>query len=1576
MTTSTSVHSNAFNFMSYLQSGVDPRTGQYTVSINLPEVKSNGLRGPVVPLVLSYNPLNVQDSGFGLGWNLQLSQYDPGTRIVSLGSGETFKVEGSLGDQLWMPEKKLDSFHFYKQDDTRYRVVHKSGQVEELEVLGSLGNRIALPVRIYSPEGHGITLHYASFGAYQMLSEVVDDDGQVILTITRDSTSVRLLLYGAPKADAEFVMILSGSNRNVARIELPTANKASWRFTYSIIRGHSCIASVDTPVGGHEDVFYQDSGHQFPLSAGREPLPRVTRHLTTPGFLQPEVDVRYAYKDSAGRERNFLGAGLDIAWEDNGLDNLYRYLGAAPYLYSSTETLRVNDVDVRSIERVFNQFHLLALETTRQNLSILEVDTRYYIEEGKPFDQQPNYCQLPKEVRTTWRLSPDGSVPRTEIVSSDYDSYGNLLAQTQANGVTETSEWYSVSGEDGCPPDPDGFVRTLKAKSVVPAQSDYGHALVLVTRYRYKALPALAGSGQNLWLAAESETLLQQTTDGEKELQQTTYTYIEDNPYDAFQYGRIRHQSVTLEGLSTTTDYRYDLLQDPDFDQTVQQTVQIVTGFDMTQKVIRLEHSLFTGEPLLNRDDNDVEIRYDYDNLRRVVSETVSPNKEEYKATRHYEYQLCAVKTDQAEQRLFDVKNVQTTSRFDGLGRVIYEARADADNPDVHRRLDLRQTYEAAYDAWGDKVEETSYDWLDQQKRALTNYFEYDDWDQQLSVTGPDGVTTIEQTDPVGTQASNGPIQRRWTESNDGLQTSEVSETWLNLFDEPTRSVRLDRLDWLSEPVSLSRYQYDGLGRLFKEVSGLPTRERSTTYGYDVFDRVTANTLPDGAVVRRRYAPHSGEDLPAWIGVDHNGKSSVLGEQKFDGLDRIVTSITGGRERELSYTSDLMQPKTVKLPSGRQIDYDYLPELGDEPLKRTQSDTVAKLKLTADYTYDPQNARLIGSSEQGEELQREYYSTGSLKSEQRTSQGIENTMHYRYSRLGLPLSYIDVLGQEQLSVYDDFGRLAQTSLGEVVSDFTYDTFGRTASIATLDSSSNGQVVISLEYDAQGREAQRTFTINGANQQMVQVYDDVDQMVKRTLSEGAVIIREEHYGYDLCGRLTQYDCSGKQRPVDPYGMTISRQVFSFDGLNNLTLVTTTFDGGRNRARYFYEGIDPAQLTRVTNTQLAWVNARLIPVNKNDSTYPPEIRLTYDPDGNLITDEADRLLSYDPLGRLLEVSMPAGDVRYRYDPQDRLAGETGEQRFYRDGVLASQLGASQNSTYMRGDGYLLAEQQGSDALLFSTSISNSVLSEVHPDGVSNRSYTVYGHSSGDNPPAGRLGYNGELHETETGWQLLGNGYRAYNPVLMRFHSPDSWSPFGEGGLNAYAYGEGDSVNGVDPTGHMLRRPTSPPLKSSLRSGSPQQNNVKKNVRFKTPEANSRAGISNSQGSTVDAGGNQPGTSRKPRHSVLVAKTSESASSEPVAPRKAVLVASTSESAQLGQAGRRNAVLIPRGASDANSISSGSSSGVVFDEVAMATQIDTQALVEQWVLDVSQRFSASNNVSPIVQSSNGANSNIRRS
>lgn len=106
MALSTAVHSNAFNFMSYLQGGVDPRTGQYNVSINLPELKANNLAGPVVPLMLMFSPLNLRDSGFGQGWSLQLTEFDLVTQVLSLSSGETFRVTGKGPDgQLTMSEK-------------------------------------------------------------------------------------------------------------------------------------------------------------------------------------------------------------------------------------------------------------------------------------------------------------------------------------------------------------------------------------------------------------------------------------------------------------------------------------------------------------------------------------------------------------------------------------------------------------------------------------------------------------------------------------------------------------------------------------------------------------------------------------------------------------------------------------------------------------------------------------------------------------------------------------------------------------------------------------------------------------------------------------------------------------------------------------------------------------------------------------------------------------------------------------------------------------------------------------------------------------------------------------------------------------------------------------------------------------------------------------------------------------------------------------------------------------------------------------------------------------------------------
>jgi RHS repeat-associated protein len=74
-----------------------------------------------------------------------------------------------------------------------------------------------------------------------------------------------------------------------------------------------------------------------------------------------------------------------------------------------------------------------------------------------------------------------------------------------------------------------------------------------------------------------------------------------------------------------------------------------------------------------------------------------------------------------------------------------------------------------------------------------------------------------------------------------------------------------------------------------------------------------------------------------------------------------------------------------------------------------------------------------------------------------------------------------------------------------------------------------------------------------------------------------------------------------------------------------------------------------------------------------------------------------------------------------------------------------------------------------------------------------------------PVVMLGFTGAYQDPVTAFYPLGNGYRWYLPGLMRFNAPDSFSPFGAGGPNPYAYCGDDPINHTDPTGHMFRSAT---------------------------------------------------------------------------------------------------------------------------------------------------------------------------
>ncbi|OUM04691.1 hypothetical protein BW686_25320 [Pseudomonas syringae] len=173
------------------------------------------------------------------------------------------------------------------------------------------------------------------------------------------------------------------------------------------------------------------------------------------------------------------------------------------------------------------------------------------------------------------------------------------------------------------------------------------------------------------------------------------------------------------------------------------------------------------------------------------------------------------------------------------------------------------------------------------------------------------------------------------------------------------------------------------------------------------------------------------------------------------------------------------------------------------------------------------------------------------------------------------------------------------------------------------------------------------------------------------------------------------------------------------------------------------------------------------------------------------------------------------KYSYDPLDRVSSLTPlaqavARRFYNGERLMTELQGGTQRTFFQAGGHLLAQQHlGSDGVATTLIAGDRHNSVLHASGAGRQAdiaYSPYGHHDAAQPIAGLPGFNGEKPDPFTGHYLLGNGYRAYNPVLRRFNSPDSLSPFGEGGVNAYAYALNNPINQIDPTGHIPFRVSS--------------------------------------------------------------------------------------------------------------------------------------------------------------------------
>jgi RHS repeat-associated protein len=214
------------------------------------------------------------------------------------------------------------------------------------------------------------------------------------------------------------------------------------------------------------------------------------------------------------------------------------------------------------------------------------------------------------------------------------------------------------------------------------------------------------------------------------------------------------------------------------------------------------------------------------------------------------------------------------------------------------------------------------------------------------------------------------------------------------------------------------------------------------------------------------------------------------------------------------------------------------------------------------------------------------------------------------------------------------------------------------------------------------------------------------------------------------------------------------------------------------------------------------------------YPDAAHIVSDAEGRVTSVDSNRTFTYDPLGRLIQVTSSAGTFNFIYDAFGRLSREVGsgvQYDFTPDGdqVIAETRNADASTTayFVHSDkldqplfreqgGKIAFYHWGSDGSLSFVSDENGALVEKY-------SYSAYGERSvedanGNPIPnsliGNRYGYRGQMYHAPTG--LYSMRARWYVPQWGRFLTPD---PIGlEGGQNRYMYVNASPTLFWDPFG----------------------------------------------------------------------------------------------------------------------------------------------------------------------------------
>ncbi|ECF7068851.1 hypothetical protein XS74_25070 [Salmonella enterica subsp. enterica] len=609
---------------------------------------------------------------------------------------------------------------------------------------------------------------------------------------------------------------------------------------------------------------------------------------------------------------------------------------------------------------------------------------------------------------------------------------------------------------------------------------------------------------------------------------ETRKEYYAD-PTDLLTFGREKTR-ISVLTPDVAADKNFSSRQEFTYKATGAKLLQTETlsGYDglvATRSVLRhacLRHTL------AETDSQGVTVAYTYDRLGCPLT-TVAP-RTAYENVSTWTY---TIEETSPVTIATDASGNQVKICLDGSGRETSRQRFDNDETQKWYEVSTRN-----YNVLGEVASGTGNDWLtsSSERYCIDMEAAYDGWGTAHTQNFSDGTQSLQDTDPVALTRT---VYMQGQMDAECLVSGKVTT---NYDTKSQLSVTEVRADTSGNTDGVRHYEWDGLGRMRTETD---ERGNKTTRTYDAYGRLLKQVLPDGSTVDRTYAPHLTGDQVISISVtapDADGQPHIwlLGTQSFDSLGRVKERVTGGRTITYTYEGACPVPSTVTQPSGKKLQYTYIPELGNLVSSLTADG------VTQTFSYDPRTDDLLSAQEGDTENINEWFPSGNLKTETFRLDETSRKTHWTHTLAGEAVSYTDIAGKKTEYKRDEHGRVKFIADEALTVGLDYDALGRLHVQAVTNSATQAILTTTLKYDDFGREITRTVTdSSGVTLIITLSWLQNGLLESRTTEQNDLKIRKEQYDYDSRNRLKTYTVTGSSLPRDAYGFEMTAQTYQYD-----------------------------------------------------------------------------------------------------------------------------------------------------------------------------------------------------------------------------------------------------------------------------------------------------------------------------------------------------------------------------------------------------------------------------------------------